>query len=293
MISVTGATGSIGRSLVRRLRQDGAPFTALVRDESKGRALGCGFVVGDFDDPGSVAGALKGVDRLFFNGSGAEPVDGEQPMIRRQKTVIDAVRAAGVAHVVKVSVWHARQGAKLSQGAHWEIEERLKASGLAWSVLQPAGFMQNFLAPGGLHPGRRPDRLLRQHSRRPHRLPRHRRLRGRPADRGARQGGDLRPQGPEALTGADVADKIASALGRVVGHAELPAETLADAMAAQGLPRRFGEDLAVLVKEVAAGSQAVTTTAVQDITGRPPRAFDDFLAANPEALRAALLQAPR
>ncbi|GAA4230380.1 uncharacterized protein YbjT (DUF2867 family) [Streptosporangium album] len=74
MILITGATGSIGRYLVRRLRQDQAPFKALVRDESKGRAPGCDFVVGDFDDAGSIAAALKGVDRLFLNAAGAQPV---------------------------------------------------------------------------------------------------------------------------------------------------------------------------------------------------------------------------
>src|SRR5947208_3054141 len=149
MILVTGGTGSIGRPLVRRLLDKGVAFKALVRDEAKGRALDCDITVGDFDDPGSIAAALEGVDRLFLNGAGAQPADGEQPMIRQQKAAIDAARKAGVERIVKVSVWHAHEGGRLAEGAHWEIEQYLKRSGIGWSLLQPSGFMQNFLTGAG------------------------------------------------------------------------------------------------------------------------------------------------
>lgn len=286
MILVTGATGSIGRSLVRRLREDGAAFRALVRYEAKGRALDCDFVVGDFDDPSSITAALDGVDRLFLNGSGAQPLDGEQPMIHQQKSVIDAACAAGVTHVVKVSVWHARRGAKLSQGAHWEIDEYLRAAGLAWSLLQPAGFMQNFIAPGAFTPD---GNLISSYGSTPvahidcHDIAACAAvLLAGPQGKGE----TFVLTGPEALTDAQISDKFSSALGRAVGRTELPSDALAAAMTSEGLPRQFAEDLALLVKEVAAGSQATTTTAVRDVTGRPPRTFDDFLTANLQSLRA-------
>uniref|UniRef100_UPI003F4908F7 hypothetical protein n=1 Tax=Nonomuraea bangladeshensis TaxID=404385 RepID=UPI003F4908F7 len=38
---------------------------------------------------------------------------------------------------------------RLAEGAHWEIERHLRESGLAWSVLQPSGFMQNFVTGAG------------------------------------------------------------------------------------------------------------------------------------------------
>jgi uncharacterized protein YbjT (DUF2867 family) len=103
MILVTGATGSIGRSLVRRLQHDRVPVLALARDEAKGRELDCDFVLGDLDQPDSIAAAMRNADRLFLNSAGAQPVPGEQPMIRQQKAAIDAARAAGVQKVVKVS----------------------------------------------------------------------------------------------------------------------------------------------------------------------------------------------
>ncbi|MEV4578371.1 NAD(P)H-binding protein [Nonomuraea jabiensis] len=289
MILVTGATGSIGTHLVRLLQDRGVAFKALVRDEGKGRALGCDVVTGDFDDPGSLAPAMAGVDRLFLNAGGAQPVDGEQPMVRQQKAAIDAARAAGVSRVVKVSVSGANQGGRLAQGAHWEIEEYLKASGLGWSVLRPGGFMQNFVtgtaaftADGKLLDvyGGAPVSYIDCHD-----------IAACAAALLTGSGGlgeTYELTGPRALTSAEVARELSAALGRPVEHAELSPDELAAGLRAQGLPARFADDLAELSRQVANGSMAATTAAVRDLTGREPRTFGDFLAANAEALRAGL-----
>ncbi|MFI7229895.1 NAD(P)H-binding protein [Nonomuraea angiospora] len=287
MILVTGATGSIGTHLVRLLQEKGVAFKALVRDEVKARALGCDVVTGDFDDPGSLAPAMEGVDRLFLNAGGAQPVDGEQPMVRQQKAAIDAARAAGVSKVVKVSVSGAHRGGRLAQGAHWEIEEYLKASGLGWSMLRPGGFMQNFVtgtaaftADGKLLDvyGGAPVSYIDCHD-----------IAACAAALLTGSGGlgeTYELTGPQALTCAEIAQELSAALGRTVDHAELSPDELAAGLRAQGLPARFADDLAELSRQVASGSMAATTTAVRDLTGREPRTFGEFLAANAEALRA-------
>lgn len=288
MILVTGATGSIGRYLVRDLQQRRVPMRALVRSQQKGQELGCDFVVGDFDDPGSIAAAMRDSDRLFLNAGGAEPVDGEQPMVRQQKTVIDAAVDAGISQVVKISVWGARDGGRLATGAHWLIEQHLKASGLDWSILQPGGFMQNFLAGAGSFTsdgdlidayGSAPVSYIDCY------------------DIAAcatalltgsgREGQSFVLTGPEPLTCADIATKLSAALGHLIGHVALPPEDLAAALKARGLPPRFADDVAGLGREVADGSLAATTPAVRDLTGRPPRTFDQFAAANRQALQRA------
>jgi NAD(P)H dehydrogenase (quinone) len=278
MILVTGATGSIGRSLVGQLTE---PFTAFVRTEAKGQALGCPYVVGDFDDPTSLAVALKGVDVLFLNAGGAEPVVGEQSMIGQQKRVIDAARAAGTAYVVKISVWGAKPGGKLAEGAHWEIEQYLKASGLSWTILQPSGFMQNFITGAGLLTvtgdliGASGDSkvsyidcvdiaacaatLLTNPS---------------------RTGETFVLTGPEALSNTEIAAKLSAAQGRTVNYVAVSAEEMAVRLITQGLPDQFAHDVAALWANVADGSLAPTTTAVQELTGRAPHSFDEFLARN-------------
>jgi NAD(P)H dehydrogenase (quinone) len=288
VILVTGATGSIGRQLVTRLQQRQLPFAALVRSEEKGRELGCAFAVGDFDDPGSIARALRGVDRLFLNAGGAVPADGDQPMIRQQATAIDAAAAAGVAQVVKISVLGARSGGRLATGAHWRIEQHLKSSGLAWSVLRPNGFMQNFLTGAGAltADGKLIDvyggaavayvdcydiaacaaALLDGP--------------GRPAE-----SFDL--TGPEPLTTASIAHKLSAALGQAIGHVTVTPAELTAALQSRGLPAAFADDVAALGAEVADGSLAAATSAVRDLTGHAPRTFDQFIAASRPALAAA------
>ncbi|MCM3922137.1 NmrA family NAD(P)-binding protein [Frankia sp. AiPs1] len=292
MILVTGATGSIGRPLVRRLRRDGTAVRALVRDEAKGRALGCEFVVGDFDDPASIVAALAGVDRLLLNGAGALPADGEQPMVRQQKTIIDAALDAGVERVVKVSVWHAAEGGRLAEGAHWEIERHLKASGLSWSILQPNGFMQNFItgqgsftADGNLV-GAYGDGAVSYIDCADIAACAATLLTGPPRD-----GETFLLSGPQALTHTQIAEKLSAALGRTVHYVSLTADDMAAALISQGLAPRFADDVAVLTQGLASGIAAPTTTAVRDLTGRAPRTFDEFLAAHHEAL-AALAWAP-
>ncbi|WP_131737067.1 SDR family oxidoreductase [Actinomadura roseirufa] len=295
MILVTGATGSIGTHLVRLLLDRDVPFRALVRDAAKGRALGCDYVVGDFADPGSLASAMTGVDRLLLNSTGAEPVaDGEQPMIRLQRAAIDAARAAGVGRVVKVSVWHAHQGGPLAEGAHWEIERYLKASGLGWTILQPSGFMQNFItgagtftAEGGIA-GAYGDAGVSYVDCRDIAACAAALLSGT-----AGLGETYVLTGPQALTHADVAREISTVLGRSVAHVELSPDEMAASLRAQGLPAGFADDIAELCREVAAGSLEATTTAVRELTGREPRTFARFLADNADALRAGLLAATR
>jgi NAD(P)H dehydrogenase (quinone) len=283
MILVTGATGSIGRHLIPLL---GTDVTAFVRDPAKGEALGCPYVVGDFGDPDSVAAAMKGVDRVFLNAGGAAPADGEQPMVRHQRTVIDAAAEAGVAHVVKVSVWHAREGGRLAEGAHWAIEEHLRASGLGWSILAPSGFMQNF---------RTGEAVFTEDG---HLLGAYGESRVSYVDcadiaacAAALLTGDPRHgetfvlTGPRALTHAEIAAQLSAVADREIRYVDLPSAAFATRLTALGLPGDFADDVATLFAEVADGSLTPTTTSVADLTGRPARTFEDFLRDNAEVIR--------
>lgn len=66
MILLTGATGTVGSALLRRLTADGKPVRALVRD---GQRLGdqrvrVQIALGDLSDPPSFRNALRGVDTV-------------------------------------------------------------------------------------------------------------------------------------------------------------------------------------------------------------------------------------
>jgi uncharacterized protein YbjT (DUF2867 family) len=85
--------------------------------------------------------------------------------------------------------------------------------------------------------------------------------------------------GPEALSLPRTAELLASAAGRPVAHRET---TIDDAVA--GL-EGFERELTTLTFErVRAGSFAVITDTVEEVTGRPARALEDFLADSGAAL---------
>ena len=140
MILVTGATGTIGRELVSQLLQDNVKFRVLVRDPAKvahlqGKAE---IVQGDLNQAESLAPAVAGVDHVFLL-----TVDQDT---QSDANLIQAAKAAGVRHVVKLSTNFV--GNKVEGGVgtwHKEKEELLKASGLQWTLLRPAAFSSNSL----------------------------------------------------------------------------------------------------------------------------------------------------
>ncbi|MCX4399174.1 hypothetical protein OG887_02370 [Streptomyces sp. NBC_00053] len=78
--------------------------------------------------------------------------------------------------------------------------------------------------------------------------------------------------GPEALTHEEIAAKLA------IPFHDLTPKKASEDLRVQGLPGWFVDDLLRLYADMAAGSMAEVTTAVRDLTGCPPRTFDEFLA---------------
>jgi uncharacterized protein YbjT (DUF2867 family) len=142
MILVLNAGGNIGNELVRELHSRSADFVAGFRSAeqvSVANSEGTKAVVADYSRPETLHTAFAGVKKAFFVTPPALNLE------ELEGNVLEAARAAGVEHLVKMSVWGADTGAFVFAKPHHAVEKRIEASGIPYTFLRPTGFMQNML----------------------------------------------------------------------------------------------------------------------------------------------------
>ncbi|WP_433597792.1 NAD(P)H-binding protein [Nocardia sp. CA-135953] len=143
MIVVTGATGNIGRTLVRHLAAAGAQVTAVSRgnqdivvaDDVRHRRA-------DLADPESLSPAVENADALFLLLTGPQLVTGPDPA-----RFIEVAAAGGVKKVVLLS--SQATGTRPGLASHARLhafESALQRSELDWTILRPTGFFSNTYA---------------------------------------------------------------------------------------------------------------------------------------------------
>jgi uncharacterized protein YbjT (DUF2867 family) len=139
MIVVTGATGNVGRPLVRALVEAGEEVTAVSRGGA-GEAVPDGVTHhrADLADAESLRPALAGADAFFLliaeAGTQLDP-----------HAIVDVVKSAGISRVVLLSsqVVGTRS---VSHAPLRRVEEVIEQSGLTWTHLRPGAFASNALA---------------------------------------------------------------------------------------------------------------------------------------------------
>jgi uncharacterized protein YbjT (DUF2867 family) len=133
-IAVAGATGRVGGTLIDRLGTDPVDVVALTRQSATAQfAPNVTVATVDFDRPAALADALVGVDKVFVaHGTSARQVENEIALI-------DAAVAAGVRHIVKLSVMG--PATQLNPFAwHMRIEAHLARQPVASTALRPTTF---------------------------------------------------------------------------------------------------------------------------------------------------------
>ena len=152
MILVIGATGQLGGLIARSLLDRGEAVRILTRDGSAYddlRAAGAQPAMGDLKDAPSLAAACAGVDAVVTTATGAAGIgDDTVETVDRlgNSQLIDAAAMAGVRRFVFVSVLGADGGSPVPVvRAKGETEQRLRDSGMAWTILQPDVFMDRMI----------------------------------------------------------------------------------------------------------------------------------------------------
>jgi uncharacterized protein YbjT (DUF2867 family) len=150
MILVVGATGMLGSEIVRRLLAQGRDVRVLVRPGSDFGALvdeGAKPAYGDLKEPPSIAAAVEGVETVITTANSARrgpPDTVEAVDLHGNRTLIDAAADADVGHLVFLT------GAPTTTAdspipfvaAKGASEDRLRASGMAWTILAPAPYFE-------------------------------------------------------------------------------------------------------------------------------------------------------
>jgi uncharacterized protein YbjT (DUF2867 family) len=293
MILVTGATGLNGRELVHRLSARGVPVRALVRNAAKAGGLrpsdppgqaGEGrveIVEGDMARPETLIPALRGVERAMLISS-SDPM-----MLDVQSNFIAAARTAGVKHVVKLSgIMPELDSPFRFARMHGEIERRLEVSGMAFTHLRAGEFMPTYfrqvpsiIARGALFLPMEDAKIASIDV-------------GDIADvayvaltNSGHEGKIYALTGPEALTMAEVAEKLSAVTGKHIRYMNVAPEDAKKAQLAAGVSPYIADALAELFAERRKGKEANVSPAVQMILGRPPVSFDAFAKRNAAIFR--------
>lgn len=154
---VVGATGVLGGEICSRLAQAGKPVRALVRKSSSPdrvdslRWKGIELVTGDLTDRASLDAACRGVHTVFSTATAIQSQQEGNTLDRvdreGQANLVDAAKAAGVRRFVFISFRGTQEFDFPLQAAKRATGERLKASGIPWTIIEASVFMEIWLGP--------------------------------------------------------------------------------------------------------------------------------------------------
>lgn len=263
---VIGAGGQVGSELARLLAEAGHTLRrATSRAPTAPDQVRLNVATGE-----GLAAAFAGADGAFLL---APPGHARQDEVL--KPLIDAAVAARVGKVVLMSA----MGANADDNAPLRQAERhLQASGLAWNIIRPNWFMQNFhtfwlhgirtqdaiLLPVGQAKGSFIDtrdiaavaaRLLVSHE----------------LDKR-----DFDLTGAEALNHDQVAAILSRETGRRIRYQDITPDSMRQALLGAGLPADYAEFLLLILGYFKAGYAERSTDSVQRITGQAPRRFEAY-----------------
>ena len=272
-ILVTGATGNTGRALVDALARRGALVRAMVRAEADRAKLPAGVpaVVADFDDLASIAAALEGAERAYLVTPSSERAE------EQQRRFADLAAKAGVRHLVVLSQLASDEHSPVRfLRYHAAVEQHVRDLGVPYTFLRPNLFFQGLLAFAGTisSQGRfyAPigDATISAIDVRDI------------ADVAAvtlteagHEGATYTLTGPASITHAQMAAALTAALGRDVTFIDVPPEAFADSLRGI-LPPWQVEGLLEDYAHYRRGEAASVSSAVAEITGRPPRDIQQF-----------------
>ena len=276
MILLTGASGSAGGAVLKAVAKTNRPFRAMYRSREDAARVSANTptVIADFADKPSLRRALEGVDTVYLVCS---PL---RELVELESNMVDTCRETGVRHLVLNSALGAGDYSKSFPSWHRKVEEKLKTSGIEYTILRPNSFMQNILtyyAPtirtqGAFYAAMGNARTsfidVRDLAA----------VATKTLTTGGHTGKIYELNGPQALTYAEVAEKISRTSGRKVQYVDIPAERQKQSMLDQRMPEWQVTALLDLQAYYTGGKGGEVDEVLANLLGRTPTTMDQFLA---------------
>lgn len=285
---VTGASGKLGQRVLELLLEAQAgPLIATTRTPEKLAAFAARGVTvrqADFDDLASLRQAFAGADRLLLISTDA--VDGTDRRTKQHSNAVKVAAEVGVKHVIYTSLTRPEPGTPITLAPdHYATEQALAASSLDWTVLRNNVYTDGLLQslPRAVATG---QLMAAAGTGGTGFVTREDCARAAAAALAAETTGRkiLDVTGPAVVTHAELAQIAQEVTGRPVTYVPVPAEAMKAGIVSAGLPAFVAELIVSFDEATAQGVLAVSSSTVQELTGRPAQSVREFLTEQRAAL---------
>jgi uncharacterized protein YbjT (DUF2867 family) len=273
MILITGASGNVGREVLRQTAAAGAKVRAAYQSAAKAADAPRGVEIAtvDYNRPETLRAALDGVERVFLVG----PPTAD--LVALERNAVDVIAQSDVSCVVKLSAMGGR-GA-IFPGQHADSEDYIRSTGVPYTFLRPNGFMQNLInfsastitSQNAFYGSEGEGRVslidIRDIAA----------VAVKTLTEDGYEGEALTLTGPEAVSNQEVARTLSDTLGREIRFINLPPDQFKQALISAGVPEWSANALVDLQRFYREGNAATVTDDVERVLGRKPIALAQFV----------------
>lgn len=272
MILITGASGNVGSEVLKQAAAAKLNIRAayVSAHKAKEAPAGAQTALMDYTKPETISAALDGVEKVFLVGPPTSS------LVALEGSFVHEATKSGVKHIVKLSALGGRKA--MFPGLHRESEENIEASGLPYTFLRPNGFMQNFVnynsgtikTQNAFYAAQGDGAVS------------HIDIRDIAAaavkvlSSSGHEGKAYSLTGSEALTNAQVAEKLSRVLGRTIRYVDVSTEDFKKNLLTAGMPEWSANALIDLQRLYREAGAALVDPTVEKLTGRKPASFDQF-----------------
>jgi uncharacterized protein YbjT (DUF2867 family) len=272
MILITGASGNVGREVVKQALAVGLKIRATFQSPAVAAKAPAGLegVIMDYAKPETIRPVLHGVEKILLIG----PPTRDLPTL--EANFVKEVHATGRKHIVKLSALGGRES--MFPSLHRDSEENIEASGLPYTFLRPNSFMQN-LVNYNAATIRSQDTFYGSQGNGAVSMVDIRDIATAAViilSATGHEGKSYALTGGEALTNNEVGERISRVAGRKISYVDLPEAEFKKAILSAGMPEWSADALLDLQRLYREGKASLVTNDFERLTGRKPIRFAQF-----------------